>query len=421
MRSSKTQKRLENSGRGLKLLTDAFRNLPLLRSVTIGFPDHPDGTNPKSHGFDQLGLSYTTDPEGFDYLDGDNGCRFSDCGRLQLSYLLQAGKMAGLKLDHLKICGTNDFGTRSYPHSMSPGFMDLEEEDLVCAETVLMPLKEFIWIMPDCYDQYVEDTHYPTSLNSNLKRGYSATLIDMMTSLEKLNIEPSGERGNSTFDHGLKLRQLVGSKKKPLLRTVEFYFFQFDEDEFVEYLSSQSDTLKDVTFLACGLFMGTMKSLCKRIRECTSLDHFRMSTGFHEYHGKEARQRDFSLWDFNERVDPKWIMERAATDALEDFVVKRTDKYPTGWVARVRDRGDPTESEEESEDEFEMPEGPWIHEYSDITKETIMKNFEIAFGVDFFQSDSDESDSEGYDTDDSDSSAESDDSTDSLPDLVAVP
>merc|ERR1712093_314712 len=58
----KAQKGLELTGRGIKMLTEAFLNLPALKSVTIGFPDHPDGSNPKSHGFEQLGLHYETRP-----------------------------------------------------------------------------------------------------------------------------------------------------------------------------------------------------------------------------------------------------------------------------------------------------------------------------------------------------------------------
>ncbi|KAH7356773.1 hypothetical protein BKA65DRAFT_214597, partial [Rhexocercosporidium sp. MPI-PUGE-AT-0058] len=409
----KAQKRLEHSGRGVKLLTDAFRNLPLLKSVTVGFPDHPDGSYPKSHGFEQLGLHYQTDPEGFNYLDGSNACRFQDCGRIQLEYLFRAGDAAGLQINHLKICGTNDLGSRSYPHSMSPAFMDLDASDLACAKTVLQSLRDFEWILPDCYDRSVDDTHHPASLNSWLKRGHSATLLDLMPSLESLFIEPSGERGDCTFDHGLKLRHLLGSKKMPSLRKVEFYFLEFDENDFVEFLSAQSETLKSVTFLACGVYTGSMKSLCRRLRACTSLDHFRLSTGFHEYHGAQVRQTDFELWDDNERIDPTWIIERAVTDALEDFVLKRTDKYPTGWVSRVRDRGDPTESEEESEDEFELPKGPWSQEYSLNLKDTIATHLAwlVGSGSDTYDSD---------DSDDSNSSEESGDSADSLPDLVTA-
>lgn len=135
---------------------------------------------------------------------------------------------------------------------------------------------------------------------------------------------------------------------------------------------------------------------------------FRMSTGLHEYHGHVLRQKDFELWDDNERIDPTWVIERAVTDALEDFVVKRTDKYPTGWVSRVRDRGDPTESEEESEDEFELPKGPWASEYNDTLKDVIARHFTFHIGSDDSASDS------GGSVD----SEESEDSTDSLPDLV---
>ncbi|KAH9223456.1 hypothetical protein DL95DRAFT_379425 [Leptodontidium sp. 2 PMI_412] len=293
---------------------------------------------------------------------------------------------------------------------MSPAFMNLNARDLACAKTVLMPLRRFEWIMPDCYDRDVEDTHHPASLNSSLKRGFSATLLDMMPSLESLFIEPSGERGESTFDHGLKLRHLLGSKKKPSLSKVEFYFLEFDENDFVEFFSSQSDTLKSIKLLACGVFTGSMKSLCKRLRAFTSLDHFRLSTGFHEYHGEAVRQKDFELWDDNEKVDSTWVIERAVTDALEDFVLKRTDRYPTGWVSCVRDRGDPTESEEESEEEFELPKGPWSQEYSKTFKDAIAKYLRLLV----------ESDSELYDSEVSNDSEDSDDSADSLPDLVTA-
>ncbi|PVH84521.1 hypothetical protein DL98DRAFT_512428 [Cadophora sp. DSE1049] len=423
----KGQKRLEESGRGVKMLTDAFRNLPALKSVTIGFPDHPDGNNPKSHGFEQLGLDYVTDPEGFNYLDGSNACRFRDCGRIQLQYLFRAGDAGGLQLNHLKICGTNDGGARSYPHSMSPSFMHLNASDMACAKSVLRPIRDFQWIMPDCYDRDNDDTISPFSLNSVLKQGFSGKLLDLMPSLETLFIEPSGERGDCTLDHGLTLRDLVGRKKKPSLRKIELYFLEFDEDDFVEYLSSQSDTLKSVTFLACGLFTGSMKTLCKRLRARLSLDQFRMSTGFHEYHGEEVRKNDYGLWDDNENLDSTWVIERAVTDALEDFVVKRTDKYPTGWVSCVRERGDPTESDEESEDEFEMmPKGPWFREYGANSpfsqggiplKEILLRHF--GFGFDSGESDT-ESDFDSFFSDESDSE-ESDDSADSVPHLVAAP
>ncbi|CZT44133.1 uncharacterized protein RSE6_04262 [Rhynchosporium secalis] len=355
----KAQKRLEASGRGLKLLTDAFRGLPFLSCVIVGFPGHPDGGNPKSHGFDQLGLHYQTDPEGFDYLSGNNACRFSDCGNIQLKYLFRAGHAAGLQLDFLDKCGANDSGSRSYPHM---------------------------------------------------------ALLELMPSLDYFKIEPSGVRGESTFDHGLTLQHLLGTKKMPRLRRVKFHFLEFDEDNFVEFLSTQSDTLKDVTFLACGLFTGSMKSLCKRIRARTSLERFRLSTGLHEYRGGVVRLKDFGLWDDNERLYSQWIIERAVTDALEDFVVKRTAKYPTGWVSRVRERGDPEESEEDSEDEFEMPEGPWTYEYhNDTINSAVVKNFNMLYDYVTF------SNSELSDSDNSNMSEGSVVSTASLPGLVAAP
>ncbi|CZT06433.1 uncharacterized protein RCO7_03390 [Rhynchosporium graminicola] len=412
----KAQKRLEASGRGLKLLTDAFRGLPFLSCVIVGFPGHPDGSNPKSHGFDQLGLHYQTDPEGFDYLSGNNACRFSDCGNIQLKYLFRAGHAAGLQLDFLDICGANDSCSRSYPHSMHPDFMDLGESDLACARTVLSRTRGFTWIMPDCYDQSVDDIHRLMSLNSCLKRGSSVALLELMPSLDYFKIEPSGVRGESTFDHGLTLKHLLGTKKMPRLRRVKFHFLEFDEDNFVEFLSTQSDTLKDVTFLACGLFTGSMKSLCKRIRARTSLERFRLSTGLHEYRGGVVRLKDFGLWDDNERLYSQWIIERAVTDALEDFVVKRTAKYPTGWVSRVRERGDPEESEEDSEDEFEMPEGPWTYEYhNDTINSAVVKNFNMLYDYVTF------SNSELSDSDNSNMSEGSVVSTASLPGLVAAP
>jgi len=421
----KAQKGLELTGRGIKMLTEAFLNLPALKSVTIGFPDHPDGSNPKSHGFEQLGLHYETDPEGFNYLDGSNACRFRDCGRIQLQYLFRAGHAAGLRLNHLKICGTNDGGARTYPHSMSPSFMNLGASDMACAKTVLKSIQDFQWIMPDCYDRDSEDTMSYSSLNSALQQGYSGKLLDLMPSLETLFIEPSGERGDCTLDHGLKLRDLLGRKKKPSLRKVEFYFLEFDEDDFVEYLSSHSGTLKGVTFLACGLFTGSMKSLCKRLRARLSLDHFQLSTGLHEYYGEEVRKNDFGLWDDNENLDPTWVIERAVTDALEDFVVKRTDKYPTGWVSCVRERGDPTESDEESEDGFEMtPKGPWFREYGANSpfsqggiplKEILLRHFGLGFESGESETDTD---SDSFFSSDSE---ESGDSADSIPDLVAAP
>ncbi|KAK0107227.1 hypothetical protein ONS95_003929 [Cadophora gregata] len=427
----KAQKQLELSGRGVKMLTDTFQNLPALKSVTIGFPDHPDGSNPESHGFQQLGLHYVTDPEGFNYLDGSNACRFQDCGRIQLQYLLRAGDAAGLQLNHLKLCGTNDSGTRSYPHSMSPSFMNLSASDMACAKAVLRHIRDFQWIMPDCYDRDSGDTMNQSSLNSVLKKGYSGKLIDLMPSLEAIFIEPSGERGDCTLDHGLMLRDLVGWRKKHSLRKVEFYFLEFDEDDYVEYLSSQSDTLKSVTFLACGLYTGSMKSLCNRLRTRLSLEQFRMSTGLHEYHGEDVRKKDYGLWDDNENLDSTWVIERAVTDALEDFVVERTDKYPTGWVSCVRERGDSTESDEESEDEFEMmPKGPWFREYGTNSpfcqggipfKEIFLAHF--GFGSDSGETDIEtESDSFFFDEfDESDDSEESDESADSLPGLVGAP
>ncbi|CZT00779.1 uncharacterized protein RAG0_08682 [Rhynchosporium agropyri] len=352
----KAQKRLEASGRGLKLLTDAFRGLPFLSCVIVGFPGHPDGGNPKSHGFDQLGLHYQTDPEGFDYLSGNNACRFSDCGNIQLKYLFRAGHAAGLQLDFLDICGAKKLGLSI----LSPQLM---------------------------------------SLNSCLKRGSSVALLELMPSLDYFKIEPSGVR-----------KRCRGSRR------VKFHFLEFDEDNFVEFLSTQSDTLKDVTFLACGLFTGSMKSLCKRIRARTSLERFRLSTGLHEYRGGVVRLKDFGLWDDNERLCFRWIIERAVTDALEDFVVKRTAKYPTGWVSRVRERGDPEESEEDSEDEFEMPEGPWTYEYyNDTINSAVVKNFNMLYDYVTF------SNSELSDSDNSSMSEGSVVSTASLPGLVAAP
>lgn len=143
------QKHLEESGIGLQMLTAAFRNFPKLTSVQIGL----EQKGPLSHGVESLDPRDETDPDDFDHHDGTGACRLLDCGQLQFQYLISAGASSGLKIEHLKLNGANDNGSYTHPHGMHPNFMELDQEHLNLAKIVFAHVKEFKWILPDCFDK----------------------------------------------------------------------------------------------------------------------------------------------------------------------------------------------------------------------------------------------------------------------------
>lgn len=160
----------------------------------------------------------------------------------------------------------------------------------------------------------------PRSLNSNLKQGHGAVMLNLMPSLESLTVQPSIENGENILSTDLHLRDFIGLMPASPLQNIKLKFAEAHEDAIVDFFVAHSKTLKNITLLSCGLWTGSMKSLCKQLQQSLSIDTFCLLTGSLEYHGGEDRETDYILWDYNNRLDPTWVLEWAATKALEDFV-----------------------------------------------------------------------------------------------------
>lgn len=357
------QRDLENSGRGVEMLTEAFSGLPNLKSAWIG----PAGDYIEKNTDDyKVGNEYGNYPAARELgiYNGQRTCvatyRASECGVLQFRYLIRAAAQAKLSLEKMIIY--EDHENYGNPR-LNPSMIRLSSADLALARIAFANLRELKWGLPDYmeyYDRrpphrYREDGQIAHPPNSVLRDGSSAALLDLMPSLEQLYLGPRVFNNVIDLSPPVIFKQMVGTMEFSPLRFLRIKSWKFHEDEFVDFVSSHSTTLKSIDLASCGLYEGHLKSLCHRLRDCLRLDKFRIQDCFEEHHTTGPQRH--KMYDFRDEEESKanhTHSPMAGLDYLDDFVTRRASIYPSKWMAwSSGDRGEASETNSDYEQEHE--------------------------------------------------------------------
>lgn len=172
---------------------------------------------------------------------------------------------------------------------------------------------------------------------------------------------------------------------------------RFHENDLASFLARHATTLKDVELVACTLYTGTLKFLCNKIRSLLKLEKFIISTALDEDRDEKPESaRSFTFWDDNNSLKQDSYIEAAVRDAADQFVTRRTDKWPSRWMSLVPEsRKDLTESDSEDEGEYVELGDDW---FNGITIGELRRLAEVDDGTTKAFDDSDDRD-DGSDAD----------------------
>lgn len=365
------QRRLEDSGRDVQMLSEALRNLSSLKSIQLGIPrilDTPDIERLPSHGFRDLHIIYIAPHP---LITGDN-YRGEEAGRFQLQLFIRSAAQAGFSPEKLVLYSEGGMSNNSWPPNMIPDTIRLDPEVLLLAKDVFRHLRHFHWDLPEFVEEDVfsvdSDSDDPDDVGDSaepeekvsLLDGHLAQILNLMPSLQSLRLD-CGVFESCKLDPALSLRTLIGLMPLSPLQSIDLRSVGFHEEELIELFQAHSETLRKVTLLSCTLLTGTLKSMCKSIRSCVSLQSFTLSTTFSENRGTSSSVKAYELWDHDPRVNSEWMNEAAVCRALQDYVVGRTEENPANQVSFKRIQGSPSESDSEYECGYEWQPGPWFY------------------------------------------------------------
>jgi hypothetical protein len=282
------QKSMESTGMDVLALAVAFANLPNLRSVVISsdYYRQTDITQlPKDIATIQREILITP--------YNTHTFRSRDTGRLHLQHLIRAASVAGAQITDLTILDSENTMTRAV--------LQLHPADLCVASITFQHVRRFHFKLPE----YTKHDHVAI-----FAKGQLAKLIESMPKLEELTLITSSSSPYVPWSTICGTRQLVS------LSSLDLQCFNFHEDEFLDFLTRHTGTLRTVCLFCVRLYSGTFNSLLHKMRGALRLDRFELTGAFEDDGGK------FLNYSY-----------RAAI-AIERFVTRRSSIYPSKEISQ---------------------------------------------------------------------------------------
>lgn len=276
-------------------LAVAFANLPNLRSVVISSDCYrqTDITQlPKDIATIQREILITP--------YNTHIFRSRDTGRLHLQNLIRAASVTSSQITDLTILDSDN--------TMARAVLQLHPADLCVASIAFQHVRRFHFRLPE----YTMHNHVAI-----FAEGQLANLIQSMPKLEELTLITSSCSPYVPWSTICGIRQLVS------LSSLDLQCFNFHEDDFLDFLTRHTGTLRAVCLFCVKLYSGTFKSLFHRMRGALRLDRLELTGEFEDDGGK------FLSYSFN------------AAMAIERFVTRRSSIYPSKEIFQHQRKNSP--------------------------------------------------------------------------------
>jgi hypothetical protein len=289
------QKSMESTGMDVLALAAAFTNLPNLRSVVIksDYYCQTDITQlPKDIAAIQQEILITP--------YNTHRFRSRDTGRLHLQHLIRAASVTGSQITDLTILDSDN--------TMARAVLQLHPADLSVASIAFQHVRRFHFRLPE----YTKHNHVAIFAEGELTE-----LIQSMPKLEELTLITSSSSPYVPWSTICRIRQLVS------LSSIDLQCFNFHEDEFLDFLTRHTGTLRAMCLFCVQLYSRTFTSLFHRMGGALRLDRFELTGEFEDDGGK------FLSYSFN------------AAMAIERFVTRRSSIYPSNEILQHQRKNSP--------------------------------------------------------------------------------
>ncbi|PVH74333.1 hypothetical protein DL98DRAFT_658814 [Cadophora sp. DSE1049] len=225
-----------------------------------------------------------------------------DQGRRHLRNIIRATAAATVKVTELAISDSDNI--------MATRVLSLRPEDLKIADFAFQHVKKFYFKLPDFTANASDEKIFAG--------GQLAQLIQAMGCLEELTLV------SSSYNPYVPWEAICGTKRLASLRVLDLQSFDFQEQEFMEFLLRHKTTLRVLKLFCAEMYSGTFSSLLSRMRENLDLVSLELTGVLEDIEGNFL---DYSY---------------VAAKALEDYVTKRRHQFPLD-IVRLHQRGNSEE------------------------------------------------------------------------------
>lgn len=222
-----------------------------------------------------------------------------DQGRRHLRNIIRATAAAVVELTELVISDSDNI--------MATRILSLRPQDLRTAVLAFQHVKKFYFKLPD-FTANASDEKI-------LAGGQLAQLIQAMGCLEELTLV------SSACNPYVPWEAVCGETRLCSLRVLDLQSFDFQEQEFMDFLVRHKTTLRVVKLFCVEMYSGTFFSLLSRMRENLELVSLELTGVLEDIGGNFL---DYSY---------------VAAKALEDYVTKRSQQFPFDALQRHQRKG----------------------------------------------------------------------------------
>ena len=219
-----------------------------------------------------------------------------DQGRRHLRNIIRATAAAVVEVTELVISDSDNI--------MATRILSLRPQDLQIAVLAFQHVKKFYFKLPDFTANASDEKIFAG--------GQLAQLIGAMGCLEELTLV------SSACNPYVPWEAICGNRRLGSLRVLDLQSFDFQEQEFMEFLVRHNTTLRVVKLFCVEMYSGTFLSLLSRMRENLELVSLELTGVLEDVAGNFL---DYSC---------------VAAKALEDYVTKRSQQFPFDSIQRYQ-------------------------------------------------------------------------------------